>query len=88
MIDLLVLQIWIVSIPANKDRYVMDGNIQIVPSAWEGTGNIGSVYVRFYFSWGTIWFHTQSEIDPELNSWAVTAIQASCSGKTKILCPA
>lgn len=29
MIDLLVLQIWIVSIPANKDRYVMDGNIQI-----------------------------------------------------------
>ena len=51
MIDLLVLRIWIVSIPANKDRYVMDGNIQIVPSAWEGTGDIGSVYVRFYFSW-------------------------------------
>ena len=67
MIDLLVLQIWIVSIPKNKDRYVMDGNIQIVPSAWEGTGDSGSVYVRSYFSWGTIWFHTQSEIDPELS---------------------
>lgn len=29
MIDLLVLQIWIVSIPANKDGYVMDGNVEI-----------------------------------------------------------